>query len=406
MRTIIQIVVLLAFLYCLLVMLPAPLGGYALGMFVALFLLVIALPLFPGVTNLLTNDPNNPSWSCFTFLEPGRAKIIERGQRFKRVIMRRPGYSLQGELKDNDLKPNNPDYWKVVRTPLGEEDSHPIPLSLKKGELDLIWYWSRLIYDITGSIFTGFEPYQGVRRSKFKRQEKVPTEEGGYKFEIVDDYTDHYRVEDFQVFIKVVNAETSDQAPLSYDLGPIMRVVNAYEAAYESDDWLNQFLTELADGINRLTRALTREQIMSETGEFRAAYSRMEETLAEKAIDFGIDLRSMPLLDVEVTNPELRNALTKISEAQAKKRAAKHKAEARRIEGQGEADAQAAIAASAQKHGTAGMAVIAAQRDIQVAQAAAAKGSTIILNVGDKQGGSVDPKTAFLHQTLQGDNHD
>jgi len=423
-------------------------GGVAL-----LVLLPFILPLIPGFVNALANKPNvkriktNESiaelntqdedeiepivtvrvnttddykphtLAFFTFLEPGRAKIIERGDRFIRILMRYDDHSFRGEtslrtktstgkdLAKGPIARNEAAFWDVIKTPKGELDTHPISTSLRRGHFDLVWLWSRYVYRITGAVFTGIPPFQTVRTYKLSRLLKVPAEKGGYDFEVETDYSDHFRASYFQFFVRIDEAETQDQAPLDIDFAATLRVQNPYQTAYEAADWSTQFTTALTNVILNHIRGLTRSEVTAEDTS-DASYHAKRLSSAGMRINkgdktshiiaipkFGLKMDKLETLSIKVADKELKEALAGIAKSEAR-------ATARVNEGDAEAAAQGALMKKAATHGRFGELVVTTERDVRTAKAAGVNGGSVIVNTGGQQGG-VDSKTAFLRESLE-----
>lgn len=246
-------------------MYPLP-GIFLLSATIAFALFLIILPVIPGMIGALANNPNRyrpddpeeankrtyePShFGFFTSLAPGQSKWIEsQGERAIRAPMRNPEKMYEGEKKENTFTGRNPDYWEVAQTEGGYEDSHPIPFPLNKWKgwkrsrwffystASVPWWvWKRWVYEITGYVWVGTFPYRRLRVSRVDRYNILELEDGEEKLVLVRDYSDHYRVIDFQFPVIVPAALTKDKFRVRVEINGICRVINTYKVAYFTDD--------------------------------------------------------------------------------------------------------------------------------------------------------------------------
>ncbi|HVV14884.1 MAG TPA: SPFH domain-containing protein [Candidatus Paceibacterota bacterium] len=314
------------------------------GIFAVLFL----LPLIPHAVDRLTNDPNEyrpDDWNnelnyppsragFFTYLQPGRVKIKERGQRFVDAIMAFEGHKFKGE-KDNPLHRRDNAYWKVEETNLpgegGYTDSHPIPFPGRKrgwfffvwllySPISVLWWaWKRWTYWITGAIFTGIPPFQNIRVYPVERFKEITRPDGEVDFVRVEDYSDHYRVADFLYPIIIPKADTQDKIPVSIHVDLIERVTNPYDTAYNTDDdWTRRLLTTTSDAVTAFTRSHSLNAVLSaqdedEARELADAIARTgkpapavdAKTTDGTTLDFGVMNVRVQIRDITPTNPAI-----------------------------------------------------------------------------------------------------
>jgi hypothetical protein len=257
--------------------LPNLLGLLAglLGLLAGIVIFLFVLPLIPTAIERLSNKPNRfrgeskvadypvSPFGFFTSLARGLLKIKEAsGGRFITCIMNHPGHTYAG-LIDTTINPESADYWKVIKTPPGKKDAHPLPLPtgdvslLNLIPVFLVWFWARWVYMITGYVFIGVYPYRRIRTYTLKRYKK------GYggAIEEIEDYSDHFRVANFTLPIFVPEADTSDQLQVGVTLDLILYVSNPVVVAYQIDDWAPRMVSSATACITEFVSSLTQEEI-------------------------------------------------------------------------------------------------------------------------------------------------
>lgn len=364
-------------MYTIILIVVLTLGALALGVFFPIALVTVGillaslamlgaallivfwlLPYVPFAIALLANDPNRnrhddeefdrvyePStFGFFTSLQPGQVKIIERNQRFIRCIMRFDGHTFAGSVSGAHIPRNSERFWEVIETPRGGRDFHPI-VEPWKYDIDetgksierqpkwlekLFYRWCRRVYDITGFVFTGIYPFQTVRVYPMDRY-KLDTDDLGYiRSKMKQDYSDHYRVEDFQFGVVVPRADTKDKVPVSITQNFIGRVANPYEAAYSTDDdWGARLLSIIADAVTNATRSEPLDNILSATNkrskdrvkkavlaiEIKPKPGQTEEDLTKGIRAFGFKAIDTYILDVSTTDPNYAEGLADLAKA-------------------------------------------------------------------------------------------
>lgn len=351
---------------------------FGLPALIIIFFLIF--PLFPGAVAALANEPNahrpEPSvpphaskleaakargsvsegydphtFAFFTFISPGVVKIIVRGDRFRRAIMRYDGRSFYGDTvttHDDGTKLlfRDREYWDVDQTPKRSEDSHPIPTKLRKGYTDPIWWWSRYVYEITGAVFTGIPPFQTVYVYWLERLKHIKGEQSEVEFYLKQDWSDQFRVAEFQFFILVAGAETRDRLPIDIKLSVTLKVNNPYKAAYdiEDSDWATQVNTqvntEIINVVNRLyfqeiaahdpdseaevqgVEAIARAVHMLSRDDEDAAHARISKAGLSR---IGVRIEEVEVLSIEGP-PALREALAAAAVAKAQADAVRQEA--------------------------------------------------------------------------------
>ena len=435
--------------------------GVLIGLPAGFLMYVFALPLIPGEIDKYINRPNanRPTNDeeanrfdytantngYFTYVEPGRVKMIERGGRFVRAVMSYPGHKFAGEVQDTTvlpthlqgsaLLPTHREYWEVVRTPQGERDSHPVPFpritwlwTFYSPFSVLFWLWKRWVYWITGAVFTGIDPYQGIRvypMTKFVLSTSDGSNgkpAGTIIVHIKRDWSDHYRVAHFQLPVIVPDVNTADKIAVSVVINGIFVVFNPFLTAYYTDnEWSTRLLASVSDAVTRFGREHPLDEVLSAQSSSVSAAGAAPATptaptgklLAQEiarigrrdmngsATEFGImipDPENDPpqILDISVVDPEHRKKVADLALARVEKEAAKERAigHAAEITEQGKA-----LAANPEA-----MIIPRIEGDVRVAQAA---GDKAIVVLGGASGGTDPTQLAILAELrrLRGGNN-
>jgi hypothetical protein len=374
-----------------------------LGMLSALIVFMFLLPIIPSAIEMLSNKPNRyrgnfrsvdlypvSEFGFFTALAPGQTKIIVAGEDFIRCIMHFKGHAFRGQIESaQDIQENAPEYWKVVSTTegdfRGEKDTHPILLPCGVQLLNpfawILYVWERWVFYLTGFVFTGLYPYRKVRTYVMSRFDN--------KFESKQDYSDHFRVMDFEFPVRVQEADTQDKFTVSISITEILRVFNPFLTAYGTDNWASRLIAATEDCITSFTRPRPLNDVLSAKSEASSKSDLVEEVKTiDKAVpqhdtsaNYGIELRQVLVKDISPvettseTKKRLAGAAFAAIERQTKEELAK--GDAARIREQ----------IKAVKEGDEiGLAVLASERDVRTAEAA---GDNAIVVVGS--GSRVDP---------------
>tara|TARA_B100000508_G_C11450506_1_gene273761 strand:- start:259 stop:1779 length:1521 start_codon:yes stop_codon:yes gene_type:complete len=430
-----------------LALLASPVVGIAFGALIAiLFALLWVLPYVPGLVQALANDPNEfrpqvettpamsrvekakleasvapyeeSTFALFTFIKPGRVKAIIRGERFMRFIMRFDGMTFVGDVKrgtGDEIPMNRREYWDVKVTEENQDDSHPIPRSLRKGKFDLLWLWSRHVYDLTGAVFTGIPPFQTVEVYELEQLIKVLSSQEGDEGEFVliprKDYSDHVRAAEFQFFVQVPSAETKDQVKVRLQFALTVMITNPYRAFYDTDNrWASRLFTAVANEVSSTVRALPYKEVIAADKNTKTARNPLLKPILRLNPDatgtgaraaahhigqIGLYIKEAELLDAEVADPNLADALADVAKSKADKEARQNRADA-------ETYAVDNIAAAARRHGEYGRLALMVEGNVRTAAAATEDGGDVILNIDSARGEQVDPRTAFLRKSING----
>lgn len=346
------------------VFVPETLFWSLLGLVIGTFIALFALPLVPNAIANLSNNPNanrpegeqatklehpKSEYGFFTFLEPGRVKWIERGGKAIRALMAHPGHMFAGERAGSGLSQKNPLYWEIEKTGSTGRESHPIPFPTTHimwffyGPVSILWWlWKRWVYKITGGVFTGFYPFQRIRvypMEKFVMHVSDGSdgkERGTVLLVHKRDWSDHYRVADFQFPVLVPDANTSDKLAVMVLVNVIARTHNPFLTAYYTDDdWATRFMASVTHAVTDHVRCRPLDQVLSIKNEptERTALSDEIAAIGAKdgnAYDMGIVIppETPPqVLDISAANKEHRNKLADVAIAEVDKKAAKIRAE-------------------------------------------------------------------------------
>lgn len=408
-----------------------------LGIYVTFWFVLFILPLVPNTIESLTNKPNRnrigpasakrdyevSQFGYFTELQPGRVKIITRGGEFVRCIMNYEDHLFLGEAKDQNLKPNNDRYWEVGETKdhAKARDSHPIPW--KNSWMIWVffffsipwWVWKRWVMKVTGFVFTGIYPYQRVRTypleyfikkkegsSQLGEGTSASDRHGEEKIYRIEDYSDHFRVADFQFPIRVPSADTKDKIPVRVFVDIMAQVFNPYQTAYWIDDWSARLSAAAVDAVTHYTRGRHYDDVISITDESKSREFSDEvlkignnETSGTAAksnsvTEIGIKLSQALIIDISPVRDEDGKKLGELARARVERQSMEERAVGLSANLRKQAEA-------VRENGHIGLAVLAAERNVRTAEAAGAKAIVVIGGSND-----VDPiQAAILHELKQ-----
>lgn len=391
----------------------------AIGAFVGFWVVLFVLPLIPRAIESLSNDPNrfHPSpldkgdernysvseFGFFTELQPGRVKIIERGGDFVRCIMNYEDHVFKGELQDSTLKPSDDEYWEVLETKSqgsDAKDSHPLPWNPSRfGALFLPisflwWLWKRWVFNITGYVFTGIYPFQRVRTYPLDYFQKIKRGDGEETVKRIADYSDHFRVADFQFPIRVPSADTRDKIPVKVFIELMPQVFNPYETAYWIDDWSARLSAAAVDAVTHFTRSRPYDDVISilnpaNSRDFSDEIVKIGNDGPNSVKAIGIRVRQALVIDISPMRDEDGIRLGEVARARVDRESAVIRAEGRAAEIDKQAEAT-------ERHGHIGLAVLAAERNVRTAAAAGDKAIVIL-----GSGGDTDPIQAATLQEVK-----
>lgn len=274
----------------------------------------------------------------FTDLQQGRVKVkITWNGSFVTMLMDYDGRRFEGEDPRNPLRPDQEGYWKVSLS--GDlPDSHPLPFPAPKmadsarwwawvlyAPFSVIWWtWTRLVYGLTGAVWVGFPGFRTVRIYPLPRLVVEVQEDGTRKLEPKWDYSDHYRVGDFQLGIRVPAADTQDLMPVRVEFNEIGQVTNPFLVAFNTDDqWTQRFVSAGVSAISTFTRRKPVRDVLAASD--AAAAEEMSTAVTERMNrslnDIGIIVRESQYVDVSTVNPQDAERLGDVARAQVDKTA-------------------------------------------------------------------------------------
>jgi SPFH domain / Band 7 family len=374
-------------------------AGVLVGLALVLLFLMLIAPLYIP-SGMFVNNPTKEDRSgfhLFTFIEPGKVKIITRGERIIRMVM-----DTDGKKFARKGSPQGEKYWEIVK---GESEDPMTDIN------PLLRWWARYVFKFTGAVFTGIYPFQRVREYKLERT-AISKQEGGdvalgetvvtdresdtnIVLEVKDDYSDHYRLRMFLYPMHIKGAETKDKVPLDILGVAEMYVVNPHKAAFGTDRWDQAVVNTTTDALNTVTKTLTVDQILTaENEEDAQKISKAVTDIKKDTKIFGIQIVGFKVLEI---NPDLPDDELKKLRAEAM---ATQQGKATVIDGKTRAEAQEALnkanqvgdlAASVETMKTEGL--------VRAAKAAGEGGGNVILMAGANN--QADPTQAAILAELQ-----
>jgi len=292
-----------------------------IGLILGFSLLAVTLAAFaPLYAGSLVNKPSKDGPSgphFFTFPEEGKAKIIVRGDRIIRMVMIFGGHRFQRDSRNPDATRENAAYWEIEETPRGQKDEDPLA--------GIVWFlkpWARYVYNTTGAVFTGIYPFQTVHeypleRTKVHRNEHEDEDSekarkmNNMVLEVVNDYSDHFRVQEFLYPFRVPAADTKDKVPLNILAVLKVRTKNPFKAAYATTRWDLQTVNLANNAVTNFGRAHTFDQVLvAETPEQARELNEAVEEIRDDEEVYGIDIVGVDLLDLSPNlSPEDKSKL-------------------------------------------------------------------------------------------------
>lgn len=315
--------------------------GALLGLFV--------LPLFPFLVDKLVIRPNadkTNTWpypknefGFFTYLHPGQVKMIERwGGTFVRAIMDYDGRMFIGERRDNDYTPDQEEYWTVVKTGGGHHDSHPIPFPGFKAywwwifysPISIAWWlWKLWVYRLTGAVFVGIPGYQTLRIYPLERFKKAIDSNGEVTLQMVKDYSDHYRVAEFQSPIRLPSADTQDLMRVWALFNNVLRVENPFFVAYNTNnEWPMRLLASSTASIAAAIRFRPAEEVVAAKNkdEARKLEADIQQELANAVASIGLAVVKTEYMDIDYVDEKDAEKMADKARSLVDKQAAENRA--------------------------------------------------------------------------------
>lgn len=362
--------------------------GLLVGAVVSAGLFFATVP-FHAANGIFVNKPTKEGPSgihFFTQLEPGQVKIIERGGKFVRMISNTADLSFAREGDDV----TSPNYWKLkpgkTENPVADVWSP-------------IQWWAQLVYDKTGLVFTGIYPFQKVREYPLERTKFVQTENdnerhhpnSNLKLEVVNDWSDHHRIQKFLMDVHIAGAEVQGNIPL--DILAVVELVTTdpFKAAYEIDRWDRAMFTLVTDAVNSVARQLKLEQVV--TSEKGDSAERIAKTVVETKEDtehFGIDITGFRIREINIIVGK-----AELADLQAAPIAAE-RAKATRIDGEARAAVLREINKANAEGGEHAVESLQSEALVRAAEAAGKNGGTVILMPGRSRNDADSTNLAIL----------
>lgn len=292
-----------------------------LGFLLMVFLAAITSPLW---LFWLANSPRLAHLSPFTTIRDGEAKVVMRGDSFRRVIARKEGFDI--------VTPDNKQYypgnklWDIVQRNQQAPKKEPY-LQRKLG-----LYW------------VGIPPFQKLYHYNF----------GWVTYKAPEGETDPRPVkrneELFHVFVKdalywgtLKEAETFDKLPVDVEFLVTLRVTNVYDALFEVHRYLDAILDLVRQQGRQYVGTKTYDQLVQKEGdEDNEGFSGGVYKLRQKILEeYGVKIIRADILSIDPAGSaaaQYREASTAAYLAEAKKTAtvtaAKGQAEAIKLVGE------------------------------------------------------------------------
>lgn len=367
--------------------------GVLLGLFILYTVFGLLTPLF---IHSLVNKPEGhdprvrSGFHLFTFIGPGEVKLIENGDDLVRMVM-----NTGGKRFARDGNRDEEAYWEIVD---GETEN---PLA------DISWFfkpWAWYVYRTTKTVFTGIYPFQKVleypmERTKIKKVENRSAAPGtresrsNNSLTVIEDFSDHFRLRQFQHTVHIKEAETKDKVPLDFLGIAEAEVRNPFKTAYGTDRWEQGLINVLTDKLNLNTKTLTVDQILTaETREQALSIAAGVKDIDEDTKTLGLEIKAFRVLELDPILPEDE---LKILRAEA---LAIQAGKATRHEGMALADHLRSVNAANNEGGLHALETL--RYNAQVRTAEAAQGGTVFIQTGGS-GSTPDPVQAAILAELQ-----
>jgi len=356
-------------------------------------ILAVMLPIL-AAKDIFVNQPVGLMRSgihFFTTLAPGQIKIIVRGKKVVRMVTNTSGSKFARKLGTNT---DDPDYWELVPGKGSEDPTSDISWPFKT--------WAKIVYSLTGAVFTGIYPIQRVyeyelERTIINRSEKVEGKTSNIVLTVKNDLSDHFRARRFLFPMHITAAETLDKIPLDIIGVAEMEVINPHKAAFGTDRWDQAVINLVTDMLTRTTRQMRLDEALTaSSAEGATRLSHAIEGITDDEIVCGIQIIKFRILEI---NPVLDEAGLKAIQAEA---IALQQAKATRIDGDARADLLRAINKANEEGGDTALASMQAEAYVRAVEAAGKNGGTVIMT--PPTGGSskgTDPILAAILAELQ-----
>lgn len=326
-------------------------AGSIVGVFLGAMTILFILPFIPRALEPFMIRPNRHRDSArpdghyemsragfFTDLQQGRVKVkVTWNGSFITMLMDYDGRRFGGEDPSNDLRTDQEGYWQVV--PSGNlPDSHPLPFPAPKGigskwwlvwmlyaPFSLVWWaWTRLVYALTGAVWVGIPGFRTIRIYPLERFVVHTLEDGTRELVQKWDFSDHYRVADFQLGIRVPSADTNDLMPVKVEFNEIGRVTNPFLVAFNTDDqWPQRFSAAGVNAISTYTRRKPVREVLA--AHDAASAEEMSDMITERMTrslgGIGIIVLESQYIDISTVNARDAEMLGDVARAEVDKTA-------------------------------------------------------------------------------------
>lgn len=361
----------------------ATLFGALIGLAICAIILMVLLPIYSS-GNIFVNTPGGDKVSgfhLFTKIAPGQVKIIVRGKKPVRMVMNTAGKRFARKGTKND-----PSYWEIVNLEGGEQSEDPT------SDINpLFRWWAKMVYETTGSVFTGIYPIQRVyeyplARTNIERKNEGRTGKSNLSIKDKLDISDHFRTRQFLFPVHITEVETNDKIPLDVIGVCELEVINPFKAAYGSDSWNHTINNMVSDQIVQETKQISLDNALTANNHIEGRrIARVIEELDDDTEICGINITAFRILEV---NPVLDDAGHRAIQAEA---LATQEAKATRIIGEARADNLRALNKANAEGGETAIATMEFEALVRAAEAAGKNGGSVILMPKGSGGNGNDP---------------
>jgi regulator of protease activity HflC (stomatin/prohibitin superfamily) len=393
-------------------------AGLIVGLFLGIVAILVGLTFIPRALEPFMIEPNRHKDApdkdghyeksrigFFTDLQQGRVKVkITWNGSFVTMLMDYDGRRFEGEDPANNLRLDQQGYWKVVESG-NLPDSHPLPFPAPKGfgsprwfvwmlyaPFSIIWWaWTRLVYWFTGAVWVGIPGYRTIRIYPLERFKFEDRDDGGRVLVRKWDYSDHYRVGDFQLGVRVPSADTNDLMPVRVEFNEVGRVINPFLVAFNTDDqWPQRFTAACVSAISTYTRQKPLREVLAakDTANAEEMSDSITARMTRSLEGIGIIVLESQYVDVSPVNDQDAEMLGDVARAQVDKTA-------RELRAQGEASPIREIGKAMREYPEAAH-IPALEAQVRTAQVA---GDKAIIILGNNSG--IQPMEAATLKTLR-----
>jgi regulator of protease activity HflC (stomatin/prohibitin superfamily) len=179
--------------------------------------------------------------------------------------------------------------------------------------------------------------YPIERFKKVAQAQSEAVKEGSIRLDRIVDWSDHYRVADFQYPIRIPEADTKDKVPVRILVNLVARVFNPYLTAYNTDDdWATRLLAAISGAVIPYVRSHSIDKVLSAESEagarelegiiFAIGDRNGNKDTQGHAVDFGVTVRRVQTLDISPTKDTDRTKLGELAFARVDRTSAEERA--------------------------------------------------------------------------------